>query len=186
MKKTLILLWIFIFAVLCSAQNDKNAEEKIPDFSGTWILDKTKSGPVSGFSTTGLLIDVTMVIAHKDPQINITRTTTFNTGLEKTENLEYFTDGRRIPVFGKNDENHYRIIQWRGKTLVNQATFMMEKIDFNNPSRANDNKKLVKIKNKSEWKLSKDGKTLTEIVTGGTFPGVPDYGGFKYVYRLKE
>ncbi|MGC2237692.1 MAG: hypothetical protein WA584_16130 [Pyrinomonadaceae bacterium] len=185
MKKALIFLWIFMFAVLCSAQNDKNAEQKLPDFSGTWILDKSKTGPISGFST-GILVDVTMVIVHKDPQIKITRTTTFGNGAEKVENLEYFTDGRRIPVLKKNDENNFRTIEWRGKTLVNQATFMMEKIDFNNPSAANNNKKPVKIKNKSEWKLSKDGKTLTEIVTGGTLPGVPDYGGYKSVYRLKE
>jgi hypothetical protein len=186
MKKVSTILCILIFAAFGAAQKNAEKEKTIPDFSGTWILDKKKSGSDSGFGGQ-FFVDIKMVIVHTEPEMKITETLKMPGGAEKVSKSTFFTDGRRVSLFGKLDEDNYRIVEWNGRKLIKKDAFIMD-IDKDNPfeSQKNTKNKNVKMNNKTVWELSKDGKTLTQKLIGGTLPGVPSFSGMKMVFQRQD
>ena len=95
MKTLLLSLCLFACAAAgaAAARDDKKEGKPRPDFSGTWELDKAKSDfglfrdrPISK-------ADSTLVIAHKEPELKITRTLKLN-GQQEVKVFTYYTDGR--------------------------------------------------------------------------------------------
>lgn len=182
MKKLSVIIWLLAFAVLCAAQDNKNTNKPVPDFSGTWILDKKTSGPESGFGTQ-IYVDITMIIDHNEPELKFTQKIKTSDGKEKITETIYFTDGRRVGLRGRNDENNFRIVEWNGKKLIRKDTFVIKKGEGLDWFLEKSGKDEVKLNNKEVWELSKDGKTLTQKSSGGTLPGVPAPSAFKMVFR---
>jgi hypothetical protein len=177
MRKALIGLWMLLAVAAVAAQNDKNKAEKDakPDFSGTWILDKTLSDSLDH--------DLALIIVHREPEIKIISQRR-SKGQEKTEEQVYRTDGKaERSSTGVNQDSEQRTLWW-GKTLVrrsvNQTTF---------PGRGSRAVKVVTIE---EWSLSKDGKTLTRTING-SFPEETSPDGrypriafrSKFIFKLK-
>ncbi len=93
MKKIWGLILLFILAVGVAARDDKKADTSKPDFSGKWVLDKSKSelgrigqGPMAN-------AEVTLLIEHKEPELKILRTILLN-GQEIKQAFLYFSDNR--------------------------------------------------------------------------------------------
>lgn len=121
-----------------------------PDFTGTWLLDEKKSDFRLSNRT-----DLPITISHRDPEFRIT--IPYGTK-DKVINIEFvfFTDGRGEVYAGaggsaKAEEGEKKPnskTEWSGDNIVTEATL----------SRGN----FVKYKQRDEWKLSRDGKVLTQ------------------------
>jgi hypothetical protein len=102
MKKIITLL--LICASLAFAQDDKPKDAK-PDFSGTWIFDKSKSSLGPFERSAAARAEITLVITHKDPELKIVRKIRVE-GNESSQEFTYYSDGRgeANPAFlGNND-----------------------------------------------------------------------------------
>jgi hypothetical protein len=151
----------------------KTAKPK-PDFTGTWLLDRTKSniGPP-------LLTDQPLKIVHHDPELRVIHRVQ-NNGQSVEKDFVYYSDGRgetnptTMYLSTGTDMNKPRSdkdvtkskTRWDGNKLVTRSTLSSiiggHSLEFD----------IV-----DEWKLSKDGKTLTqtsrtvfrEDMSGGIF-----------------
>jgi hypothetical protein len=153
-------LLIVISAATVSGQSHPKAAAKIrTDFSGTWLLDRSKSSAELTNSASR-----SIKILHQDPEFQLIRDSEIN-GQTKTLELTYYTDGRgeknkRIfglltsgqPPKALNDneltESH---TVWNGNKLVTRSTFSTTIAG-----------RRLEFEEREEWKLSKDGMTLTQ------------------------
>src|SRR5919112_967603 len=96
MKMKRVLLTLCLLAACAAgvgaaaARDDKKAK---PDLSGTWELDRSKSDfglfrdrPISK-------ADSTLVVAHREPELKISRTLRLN-GQQELKEFTYYTDER--------------------------------------------------------------------------------------------
>ena len=180
MKKALACLMMLALAAVCAAQDSRKKESKQrPDLTGTWVLDKSKSGGGSNF-------DSTLVITHRDPEVRINRTDV-RKGERVTKDYVFYTDGRgeSNPMYygdGRFDSD----TKWEGGKVV---AYMCARTYSGQKCRGGTSQ---------EWQLSADGQTLTHTtsyVTGFDYgragnsvtaptPGEP--GGTKLVYRRAQ
>ena len=87
----LLLLSLIGLAVNRSSAAASVTQTK-PDFSGTWKLDMSASN--FGGPKSDLVYDaLTLIIAHHDPELKITRKI-FKKKREHSQELVYFTDSR--------------------------------------------------------------------------------------------
>ncbi|HEX6189083.1 MAG TPA: hypothetical protein VFZ40_13475 [Pyrinomonadaceae bacterium] len=133
-----------------------------PDFSGTWELDKSKGNyvKISGLKPEANLI---LVISHAEPQIKVTRRLLWN-GREDLQEVNYYPDGRG--EFSRtfiNESEGKSKTKWKGKKLVTEFSVTLK------------NEKLGDLKYDviQEWKLSADGKTLTQTQRAFNFSPPP-------------
>lgn len=133
-----------------------------PDFSGTWKLDKSKGNyvEISGLKPEA---DLILVISHAEPQIKVTRKLLWN-GREDLQETNYYADGRG--EFSRtfiNESESKSKTKWNGKKVVTEFSVTLK------------NEKLGEIKYDviQEWKLSADGKTLTQTQRAFNFSGPP-------------
>jgi hypothetical protein len=143
MKNILACLVLLALAVVCAAQQRPKQEAKPhPDLTGTWVLDRSKSGGGSKF-------DSTLVITHRDPELRITRT-----DLRKRERVTkeyvFYTDGRgeSNPMYygnGKFDSD----TKWEGSKVV---AYTCQRRYKGARCHGGDSWK---------WQLSADSQTLT-------------------------
>lgn len=127
--------------LLLAASLSFAADEKKPDFSGTWVLD-------TGKSDFGMLPPVesqTTVIEHKEPKIKVSSTVKGQQGEQKVER-NYTTDGeentnKQGPIEVKSKSH------WDGAKLITESKFKIQDND---------------IEMKDTWALSEDGKTYTQ------------------------
>lgn len=142
MRVLITSLWLLAAVAVCLAQSEKRAsdEQKKPDLSGTWALDKSKSD--------GVEYDLTLNVLHKEPEVRITKKYVQG-GREFTDESVYYTDGRAEPPAGKLKYIFGPVTKWRGRTLVRQGTFITGGTRF-------------EVVTTEEWKLSQDDKTLTQ------------------------
>lgn len=148
-----------------STAQEKKTKDKAkarPDLSGTWTLDKEKSRP----QTAGLYLfrkkfdpnsvpDITLVISQHDVEIKIARRTKTKDE-EQSQEIVYHPDGREemIPLIiwnGREVKAKSRA-SWSGNTLVARH-LVRESLDEYDAG----------FEVIFEWKLSKDGKTLSQI-----------------------
>lgn len=134
-------LWLLAAVTVCLAQGEKRAadEQKKPDLSGTWTLDKSRSDKVE--------YDLTLNILHEEPEIKITKKYVEG-GRVFTDESVYYTDGRAEHTAAKLNYIFKPVTKWRGRTLVRQGTHVTGGTRF-------------EVVTTEEWKLSQDGKTLT-------------------------
>jgi len=130
-----------------------------PDFSGTWLLDRAK-GNVGSSATP----DQPLKIAHHDPELKISRMIPGN-GQVTAHDFVYYTDGRGetnptlVALSTSTDVNrsdHDNDISksrttWSGNKLVTRSTV-----------RSLIGGHLLEFEIIDAWKLSADGKSLTQ------------------------
>jgi hypothetical protein len=132
-----------------------------PDFSGTWLLDQKKSND-SGLTTRP---DLPIKISHHEPEFRVTRSGEKN-GQVVDRDFVYFTDERgeenattalltTNPSAVKADDLKKSVTKsktkWNGNKIVTRARLRMEVAGH-----------YVEFEQVDEWKISEDGKVLTQ------------------------
>ena len=165
--KTRSLLLISILSILWIAanglpQDGKSKPAGKPDFSGTWVFDKSKSKLGQLERTPLANAAVTLVIAHKDPELKITQKASLN-GQDRTLDLVYYSDGRgetNPPLLGSREVKSKT--KWDGNKLASKST---TQIDMGRGGYGDT----AFIDTSVKRELSEDGKTLT-ITTSTSGP----------------
>lgn len=154
-KKLALCLWLSVCAAMCAAQESKKSARARPDLSGVWTLDKSRSdfGPFRDSPVAQA--DVTWAVAHNEPELKITRRAT-REGREEVQEFAYYSDGRgelnpstvgRVGVKTKT--------KWDGDKLTAISTL----------TRKTSGGGQLNIDTSERWQLSKDGKTLTYVIS---------------------
>jgi hypothetical protein len=138
---------VLLTAALLSAQGKVN-------FSGTWILDKSKSDVsqfmgVSEDAERAQNTGMTMVVEQQGTSLRVTRTLKTQGG-ERKEIHTYKTDGGETTNTGFRGETIVARAFWEGDKLVVVSTRTMRVL-----------LKDVSAESRGVWSLSPDGKTLT-------------------------
>lgn len=155
MKRVIFLLWILCLSAWGSAQDGRTKSSTArPDFSGNWILDHSKSslGPLERVLANA---EVTLVIAHKEPELKISRKASVN-GREQSQILTYYSDARgetNPAVFGSAEMKTKT--KWDKSKLVSDASTSIN-------TRRGDT---IHIDTSERREISSDGNTLTITVS---------------------
>lgn len=122
------------------------------NFSGTWILDQSKSElpRMRGRMEEPAGVDLTQIIDHQGPTLKIEQRAKFQ-GQEHPRNLTYYTDGREAINPDRRGKPITSKSRWEGNKLVTEYTQTWQK-----PQGAE-----VKAEVKEVWSLSEDGKVMT-------------------------
>lgn len=148
-----------LVATSIPAQAKQKVANSKPDFSGTWQLDTAKSNV--GPSITS---DQPLKITHHDPEFRITRMAESN-GQVSAHDFVYYSDGRGetnptiLFLSTRTDTNLQRHDKdvtkskttWSGNKMVTRSTV-----------RSLIGGRVLEFEIIDEWKLSSDGKTLTQ------------------------
>jgi hypothetical protein len=160
------LVGILCFILICAlgtaagyAQGKPRTPKTKPDLTGTWLLDRTRSnvGPSAR-------PEQPLKIAHHDPELRITHMIMDN-GQLTGRDFVYYTDGRgeTNPTTmylssgtDMNPQGHDKDVTkskttWRGNKLVTRS--ILRSVIGGRP---------LEFAVIDEWKLSSDGKTLTQ------------------------
>ena len=158
------LVRTFCFILICAVgtspaqQKQKTAKTK-PDFTGTWLLDPSRSNV--GPSRTP---DRPLKITHHDPELKITRMVEHN-GQVTGQDLIYYSDGRGetnpTTMFlstntDVNPQGHDKDVTkskttWSGDKVVTR--FTLRSVIGGHP---------LEFEMIDEWKLAKGGTSLTQ------------------------
>jgi hypothetical protein len=171
--KYVLATFVLLFSSHTSAQDTKPApsQKQRPDLGGRWALSFVKDASGKKSAAPG---EVVMVVKHQEPEISVVE----NPGNGPQPELRYFTDGRgevnllSLTIAGSSDgknapqvnENVDSMTKWDGEKLVTKAHLR---------TVVGGTRFIVEIV--KEWKLSKDGNTLT-VSTKITNPD-PNPGG---------
>jgi hypothetical protein len=132
-----------------------------PDFSGNWLLDQKKSSD-SGLTRRP---DLPIKISHHDPEFRVTLSSESNGQIIERE-FVYFTDAR-----GETNAATTRLTTnpsaIKADDLKNQVTksktkWSANKIVTRSQLRLNVAGHFVEFAQVDEWRLSADGKVLTQ------------------------
>lgn len=157
MKSKWVLITVFLLAA-CMAVWALAAK----DFSGTWVLDPSKSDQMMGGRGGGAPRTVEIVIAHSGNEFTITRT--FQGNAMETK---YILDGaEHTQSSGRGGELKYKAA-WDGDNLVISGTRVTQRGE---------------MPMKEVYSLSEDGKVLTIATTRS---GPQGEQVFKRVYNRK-
>jgi len=155
----LTLLSVLAANVAVEAQSPKSQVK--PDFSGAWLLDQKKSSD-SGLTRRP---DLPIKISHHDPEFRVTLSSESNGQIIERE-FVYFTDARgetnaattgltTNPSTMKTDDLKNQVTKsktkWSGNKIVTRSQL-----------RLNVAGHFVEFEQVDEWKLSADGKILTQ------------------------
>jgi hypothetical protein len=102
--------------VLCLAPDVAGS---LPNFSGTWLIDKTRSAiqserPFASFASYGV---ITLVIDHRDPELKIEQHASMKI-TQRTLVSTYYTDGREASNRGLRGEAITSKSHWDKGTVV--------------------------------------------------------------------
>lgn len=155
-----VVLVTLLLCASAAAQNIKFTAK--PDFTGTWLLDAKKSN-TGGLTTRP---DLPITISHQDPEFTMVISSELNNQIKKHEFI-YFTDGRgeeneatsvitANPTAFKPEDLKNKVTKsktkWSGDKIVTRSRYTL-----NVPGGS-----LIEFEQVDEWKLSTDGKTLTQ------------------------
>ncbi|MEP6569839.1 MAG: hypothetical protein ABJC10_08700 [Acidobacteriota bacterium] len=165
MRKYLIIGWLIIASALtASAQAEKNNKViNKPNLTGSWLLDRKRSN-VGGPSKPNSQADLPLKITHRDPELRITRLYDHNGQIVERETF-YYSDGRgetnpatmilstqaSVPARDLEKQTTKSKTRWSGKKLVTSS--IVRDSVAGHP---------LEFEIMDEWKLSEDGKTLTQ------------------------
>lgn len=169
------MLCFAVAALACPLKAQNKAAKPKADLSGTWLLDAKKSNSVGLTSRP----DLPIKISHQDPELRITLTAESNGQLVE-RNFVYFTDGRGeeneatamlttnpgAPPRDLRKERTKSTTRWSGgNKIVTRSLLQLQA-----------GGRVVEFELVEEWKLSSDGKTLTQTTktvylqsSGGAF-----------------
>jgi hypothetical protein len=149
--KVILNLIVLSCAVVGLSSNDKSESQKQapPNLSGTWKLDKSKGNYVK-YSRLKPDADLILVISHVEPEIKVARKSVWR-GQEHVQELTYYSDGRGevSRTFIDNIEGKSKT-KWEANRLVSRFSVSLKQ-------------GLGSLDVLQEWKVSADGKTLTQI-----------------------
>ena len=159
MRKLIILGIVFFSLVATMAQENKptGQSEKArpdvarPDFSGTWLRDNAKSSGLQGAVATA---ELTMVIAHNEPELKISRSLKLN-DQPVTQELVYYTDRRgetNPATFGGTSLKSKT--KWDKNKIETRASWSTE-------TRGGE---VNNFDSTEKWELGAEGKTLTYTI----------------------
>jgi hypothetical protein len=173
MKSVLLALCLLLACPsFAAARDDRKKEGKPrPDLSGTWELDRSKSDFGLFRDRPLSRADATLVIAHKDPELKITRTLKLNDQQEVRE-FSYYTDerGETNPATIGAGEVRSKT-KWEGDKVVARAKMSW-------PGQGGGAAYEMDVTQK--WQVSSDGKTLTNTTAITNQMGAQE---IKLVYR---
>jgi hypothetical protein len=157
MVKRIIVVLIFLCcAVSGPGSNAQNEAQKkgTPDLSGTWKLDRSK-GNYARYSGLKPDADLLLIISQAGPEIKVTRKSLWR-GQERVLEATYYGDGRGevASTFLGSSENKSQS-SWEGNKFVTRFSVTSE-------TRVRGR---ITYEVTQEWKLSADGKTLTQTET---------------------
>jgi hypothetical protein len=140
LRLVLLICSILLVGASICGQSSKKLK---PDFSGTWVLDRSKSSKAINF-------DETLVIDHQDPEIRITRRITAR-DYERVEKLTYYIDGRGEVNPSELDGKPVKTkTRWDGKKLVSKESTTTSAGDLP-----------IYVDVTEVWQISTDGRLLT-------------------------
>ena len=157
-----IITLISILVLHDAAKGQSVKPQNKPDFSGTWLFDTKKSN--TGALTTRP--DLPMKILHQDPEFKMVTSSEANNQIKEHEFI-YFTDGRgeeneatsvitANPSAFKPEDLKNKVTKsktkWSGGKIVTRSSYTV-----NVPGGT-----FVEFEQVDEWKLSTDGKILTQ------------------------
>jgi len=163
MKRVMFLLCILSLAAWCVAQDGKGKTPATrPDFSGNWVLDHSKSslGPLERPLANA---EVTLVIAHKEPELKISRKASVN-GREQSQILTYYSDAR-----GETNPAVFGSAEVKTKTKWDKIKLVSDASTTINTPRGD----AIHIDTSEKRELSADGNTLTITVSISGAPQGP-------------
>ena len=169
----LCLCLVASLAGVSSAQGDKKKEGKPrPDLSGTWELDKSKSDFGLFRDRPLSKADATLVVAHSEPELKITRTLKLN-GQQEVKEFTYYTDerGETNPATIGAGEVKSKT-KWDGEKV--SASSKMTWPGQNGAAAA-------EMDVTQKWQVSSDGKSLTNTTAISSVQTGVQY--IKLVYR---
>jgi hypothetical protein len=154
-----IIVTLLLFAT-AAVQNTKSTAK--PDFSGTWLLD-TKKSNTGGLTTRP---DLPIAISHQEPEFKIVTSSEANGQIKKHE-FVYFTDGRgemnEATSVITTDPSGFKPEDLRNKKTESKTNWSGNKIVTRTRYKLNvSGGSFVEFEQVDEWKLSDDGKVLTQ------------------------
>lgn len=165
MKSFVVVLGIFLFSSFAFAQVSDSTIKPSVNFAGKWKLDKRKSD--SGVSGTVDFADSTMVVTHDTHEIVMISTSIMD-GHKSVRKSVYSIQG------GPKDVDAI----WDGEKLVRNMKGAVGAVNGGGRSPV--------MEMREEWTLSKDGRTLTQTITGTGIPDMPDMKS-KFIYsRVRD
>ncbi len=143
--KTFVFFLLMLSVSICAFGQNKSKADALakPDFSGTWLLDKSKSKNVE--------FGLTLIVEHREPAMKVTKTYNFN-GAKRTVEENYSTDGRAAADSSFGSDNISEKAVWRDGILIHTK-------------QVSKGGKKVEQTTTENWELSKDGKFLTVTLT---------------------
>jgi hypothetical protein len=131
-----------------------------PDLSGTWVFDRDRSNV--GKSKNAATPPEQIKITYSDPELKIHRTVFIN-GQQEEKEFAYYTDGRgetnpaTVWITANPDPKSPRPAETKSKT-----SWSGEKIVTRSIFRSLTGTAIIEFQIIEEWRLSSDGKTLTQ------------------------
>jgi hypothetical protein len=150
--RILPVLLIAVFAV--------NAQTNKLDISGKWLLDHSKSN-AGDFGRR----DTPVVIVYNEPELRITRTLERN-GQTLERDFVYYTDGRgetnMALILLTTNQRNVTAADIDKEVIKSKTTRQRDKIVIRAIRRGMTGTHVFEYEMVDEWKLSSDGKTLTQ------------------------
>ncbi|MGZ8842992.1 MAG: hypothetical protein ACXW18_04970 [Pyrinomonadaceae bacterium] len=154
--RILPVLLLTVFAV--NAQTNKS--QTTFDISGKWLLDRSKSN-AGDFGKR----DTPVVIVYNEPELRITRTLERN-GQPLERDFVYYTDGRgetnMALILLTTNPGNVSAENIDKEVIKSKTTRQRDKIVIRATGRNMAGTHVLEYEMVDEWKLSGDGKTLTQ------------------------
>ena len=132
-----------------------------PDFSGVWKIDHSKSN----MSEIGKR-DAPIKIVYKDPELRITRTFERN-GQPVERDFIYYTDGRgetnTATILLTSQPERLKPDDIDKEVVKSWTTWQRDKVVTRSTMRSMTGTYIFEYDIVDEWKISSNGKTLTQI-----------------------
>jgi len=156
----MLLNWLAVICILIP-QPTQIAVTQVPDFSGTWKINRN----TSTYSGLKDLEDLTFVITQHPPVLDVKRIIREKKHRERISELTYYTDGRGEKVsFLFSDQ------KWNSKTICVNSEIVST---FTVPQYESLTSDFTYYDYNEVWSLSRDGKLMT-ITTNIRVRNVPD------------
>lgn len=158
-----IISLISILVLSASPKGQSAKPQSKPDFSGTWLLDAKKSN-TGGLTTRP---DLPITISHQDPEFKVVISSDSSSGQISKHEFVYFTDGRgemneATSVITSNPAG-FKPDDLKNKKTESKTKWSGDKVVTRTRMRLSvTGAQSVEFEQVEEWKLSKDGKVLTQ------------------------
>jgi hypothetical protein len=151
-KVILLLICLAICVPVCLSQSNETVK---PDLSGTWEFEAPRNKQAKSQDSTWEQVKIT----HRDPEL-IIRLKIQTWDVTDERDLIYYTDGRgetntARPMIANFDS-------WQPGTTDSQTIWSKDKVVTRSVEQSFSGAAIVVYEIVDEWKLSSDGKTLTQ------------------------